>query len=79
MKNGATHLRDNSDSDFIIRLVHCSSEDVSLNSICLNVLDAAFGIFLNGKSCPMIGACIFMAANETGDLMWMGSPIQNNC
>ena len=24
----------------------------------------------------MIGACIFMTANETRDLMWMGSPIQ---
>ena len=24
--------------DFIFRLVHCSSEDVSFNSICLNVL-----------------------------------------
>ena len=28
--------------------------------------------FFNGKSCQMIGACIFMTANETGDLMWMG-------
>ena len=35
--------------------------------------------FFNGKSCQMIGACIFMAANETRDLMWMGSPIQSNC
>ena len=25
--------------DFIFRLVHCSSEDVSFNIICLNVLD----------------------------------------
>ena len=25
--------------DFIFRLVHCSSEDVSLNSVCLNVLE----------------------------------------
>ena len=25
--------------DFIFRLVHCSSEDVSFNSICLNVLE----------------------------------------
>ena len=43
---------------------------------------AAFGnsvIVLNGKSCQMIGACIFITANETRDLMWMGSPIQNNC
>ena len=35
--------------------------------------------FLNVKSCQMIGVCIFMTANETRDLMWMGSPIQNNC
>ena len=35
--------------------------------------------FLNGKSCQMIGACIFMTANETRDQMWMGSHIQNNC
>ena len=35
--------------------------------------------FLNGKSCQMIGACIFMPANQTRDPMWMGSPIQNNC
>ena len=43
---------------------------------------AAFGnfeFFLNGKSCQMIGACIFMTAIETRDLMWMGSPMQNNC
>ena len=42
---------------------------------------AAFGnsVFLNGNSCQMIGACIFMTANETRDLMLMGSPIQNNC
>ena len=25
--------------DFIFRLVHCSSEDVSFNSICLDVLE----------------------------------------
>ena len=25
--------------DFIFRLVHCSSEDVSFDSICLNVLE----------------------------------------
>ena len=25
--------------DFIFRLVHCSSKDVSFNSICLNVLE----------------------------------------
>ena len=25
--------------------------------------------FFNGKSCQMIGACIFMTANETRDLM----------
>ena len=25
--------------DFIFRLVHCSSEDVSFNSFCLNVLE----------------------------------------
>ena len=25
--------------DFIFRLVHCSSEDVSFNIICLNVLE----------------------------------------
>ena len=25
--------------DFIFRLVHCSSEDVSFNSICLNMLE----------------------------------------
>ena len=42
---------------------------------------AAFGnfVFLNEKSCQMIGACFFMTANKTRDLMWMGSPIQNNC
>ena len=41
---------------------------------------AAFGnsvFFLNGKSCHMIGACIFMTAiKNSRDLMWMGSPIQ---
>ena len=35
--------------------------------------------FFNGNSCQMIGACIFMAANETPNLMWMSSPIQSNC
>ena len=42
----------------------------------------AFGssvIFLNDNFCQMIGACIFMTANEFRNLMWMGSPIQNNC
>ena len=42
---------------------------------------AAFGssvFFLNGKPYQMIGACIFITANETRDLKWMGSPIQNN-
>ena len=44
------------------------------------VLCSACGAFiLNGKSCQMIGTCIFMTANETRDLMWMGSPIKNNC
>ena len=32
-----TQLRDNSDVRFY--LVHCNSEDVSVNSICLNVLE----------------------------------------
>ena len=35
--------------------------------------------FLKGNSFHMIGACNFMPANETRDLMWIGSPIQNNC
>ena len=33
--------------------------------------------FKNGNPCQMIGTCIIMTAN--GDLMWMGSPIQNVC
>ena len=32
--------------DFIFRLVHCSSEDVSFNSICLNVLEATKQFYL---------------------------------
>ena len=32
--------------DFIIRLVHCSSEDVSFNSICLNVLEGIKQFYL---------------------------------
>ena len=32
--------------DFIFRLVHCSSEDVSFNSICLNVLEGVKQFFL---------------------------------
>ena len=32
--------------DFIFRLVHCSSEDVSLNSICLNVLEGIKQFYL---------------------------------
>ena len=31
--------------DFIFRLVHCSSEDVSFNSICLNVLEGIKQIY----------------------------------
>ena len=36
---------------------------------------AAFGnsVFLNGHSCQMNGVCIFMAANETCDMIWMGN------
>ena len=32
--------------DFIFRLVHCGSEDVSLNSICLNVLEGIKQFYL---------------------------------
>ena len=32
--------------DFIPRLVHCSSEDVSFNSICLNVLEGIKQFYL---------------------------------
>ena len=32
--------------DFISRLVHCSSEDVSFNSICLNVLEGIKQFYL---------------------------------
>ena len=33
--------------DFIFRLVHCSSEDVSFNSICLNVLEGIIQFYLS--------------------------------
>ena len=32
--------------DFIFRLVHCSSEDVSFNSTCLNVLEGIKQFYL---------------------------------
>ena len=32
--------------DFIFRLVHCSSKDVSANSICLNVLEGIKQFYL---------------------------------
>ena len=32
--------------DFIFRLVHCSSEDVSFNIICLNVLEGILQFYL---------------------------------
>ena len=32
--------------DFIFRLVHCSSEDISLNSICLNVVEGIKQFYL---------------------------------
>ena len=32
--------------DFIFRLVHCSSEDVSFNSICLDVLESIKQFYL---------------------------------
>ena len=32
--------------EFIFRLVHCSSEDVSFNSICLNVLEGIKQFYL---------------------------------
>ena len=47
---------------------HFSTADVFGNSL-----------FLNGKSCQMIGTCVFMTANETRDLMLMGSPINVLC
>ena len=34
--------------------------------------------FLNGNSCQMFAAYIFMTANEIWYMMWMGLPIQNN-
>ena len=33
--------------DFIFRLVHCSSEDVSYNSVCLNVLEGITVLLVN--------------------------------
>ena len=33
--------------DFIFRLVDCSSEDVSFNSICMNVLEGINSICMN--------------------------------
>ena len=32
--------------DFIFRLVHCSSEDVSFNSVCLNLLEGIKQFYL---------------------------------
>ena len=32
--------------DFIVRLVHCSSEDVSFNNICQNVLEGIKQFYL---------------------------------
>ena len=32
--------------DFIFRLVHCSSEDISFNSVCLNVLEGIKQFYL---------------------------------
>ena len=32
--------------DFIFRLVHCSSEDVLFNSICMNVLESINQFYL---------------------------------
>ena len=32
--------------DFIFRLVHCGSEDISFNSICLNVLEGIKQFYL---------------------------------
>ena len=32
--------------DFIFRLLHCSSEDISFDSICLNVLDGIKQFYL---------------------------------
>ena len=32
--------------DFIFRLVHCSSEDVSFNRICLNVLEGIKQLYM---------------------------------
>ena len=37
LKNGATHSEITVTLDFIFWLVHCGSEDVSLNNIFLNV------------------------------------------
>ena len=52
---------------------------LKLNVTLARPLRWAILYFLNGKSCQMISACIFMSANETRNLMWIGSPIQNNC
>ena len=32
--------------DFIVRLVHCSCEDVSFNSICLNAFEGIKQVYL---------------------------------
>ena len=52
---------------------------LKLNVTLVRPLRLVILYFLNGNSCQMIGTCTFMAANETLDMMWMGSPKQNNC
>ena len=47
LKNGATHLREKMVTlEFIFRLVHCSREDGSFNSICLIVLEGIKQFYL---------------------------------
>ena len=46
LTNGATHLRDNGHVRFYLRLVLCSHEDVSFNSIYLNVLEGIKQFYL---------------------------------
>ena len=42
---------------------------LKLNVTLARPLRSVILYFLNANSCQMIGTCIFMTANETGDMM----------
>ena len=74
--------------DFIFRLVHCSSEDVSFNSICLNVLEGIKQLYVlmlfkeTRLEAPFKGdnvKALVKTSNCENFVLYFSEKVQKNC